>query len=129
MLAKALEGSLAAQITKPGELVGDVSFMSPERTRGQGHVDGRSDLYSLGATVYAVLTGKPPFEGMSLVETLGKIRQAEPKKPRHYQPAIPEAFEALVLKMLAKQPADRPQTAADLLASLERLAKMNGVAV
>src|SRR5262249_3204907 len=66
MLAKALEGTMVEQITRPGELVGDVAYMSPERTRGMTNVDGRSDLYGLGATLYALLTGRPPFEGATL---------------------------------------------------------------
>jgi serine/threonine protein kinase len=60
MLAKALEGALAQQVTRPGELVGDVNYMSPERTRGQTDgVDGRSDLFGLGATCYALLSPGP----------------------------------------------------------------------
>jgi serine/threonine protein kinase len=129
MLAKALEGSLANQITKPGEILGDVAYISPERTKGTAEIDGRSDIFSLGATIYALLTGRPPFEGLSLLDTIMKIRQAEPKKPKQFQPAIPDAFESLVLKMLAKKPEDRPQTAAELLAALERLAKMHGAPV
>jgi serine/threonine protein kinase len=69
MLAKSIENTAAAQITRPGELVGDVEYMSPERTRGTTEVDVRSDLYGLGATVYALLTGRPPCTGMTLVET------------------------------------------------------------
>src|ERR1700736_4497671 len=65
MLAKALEGVLARQITRPGELLGDVRYMSPERTRESAGVDGRSDIYSLGAVVYTVLTGRPPVAGRS----------------------------------------------------------------
>ncbi len=130
MLAKALEGTLAKQVTKPGELVGDVSYMSPERTRGSGaEIDGRSDVYSLGATVYALLTGRPPFEGGSLVETITKIRSAEPVKPKKFQLAIPDLFEGIVLQMLAKRPEDRFQSAKDLVAQLERVAKFNGVTV
>ena len=88
MLAKALEGSLAETITRPGELVGDVRYMSPERAIGGGQVDARSDLYSLGALVYALLTGRPPLEGDTLAETLALIRNAEPVKPKRYQMAI-----------------------------------------
>ncbi len=70
MLAKALEGNLAQQITRPGELVGDVAYMAPERTRGAGAPDGPADLYGLGATVYAQITGRPPFSGSSVVDLL-----------------------------------------------------------
>jgi hypothetical protein len=130
MLAKALEGTLAETITRPGEIVGDVSYMSPERTKGSAaEVDGRSDIYSLGATVYALLTGRPPFIGDSLTDTVRKIRQAEPEKPKKYQLSIPDQFEGVVLKMLAKRPEDRYQTASELLKELERVAKFQGVTV
>jgi pSer/pThr/pTyr-binding forkhead associated (FHA) protein len=129
MLAKALEGTLAQQITRPGELLGEIRYMAPERTRGTADIDGRSDIYGLGATVYALLTGRPPLEAGSLPDTIMKIRQAEPEKPRKYQLAIPEAFEGTVLRMLAKRPEDRHQTAADLLEDLERVAKFQGVVV
>ncbi|HEV3260658.1 MAG TPA: FHA domain-containing serine/threonine-protein kinase [Gemmataceae bacterium] len=129
MLAKALEGTMAQQITRPGEMVGDVQYMSPERTRGTADVDGRSDIYGLGATVYALLTGRPPFAGGSLTETVLKIRQAEPEKPRKFALSIPNLFEGTVLKMLAKRPEDRHQTAAELLTDLERVAKFQGLTV
>jgi serine/threonine protein kinase len=125
MLAKALEGALAQQITRPGELLGDVVYMSPERTRGASEGDdGRSDLYGLGATVYALLTGRPPFEGATLVEKVTRIRQTEPVRPTKFQLAIPSRFEGLVLKLLAKRPEDRYQSASELLAELERLGKL-----
>jgi len=129
MLAKALEGSLAIQITRRGEIVGDVAYMSPERTRGTQDVDGRSDIYSLGATVYALLTGRAPFEGSTLPDTILKIRQAEPEKPKKYQLSIPDLSEGTTLKMLAKRPDDRYQSAGHLLADLERVAKFQGVTV
>lgn len=127
MLAKALEGAAAQQITKPGEIVGDIAYMAPERTRGLTEVDGRSDLYGLGATVYALLTGRPPFTGKSLVETVTRIRQTEPEKPTKYQMSIPPRFEGVVLKLLAKRPEDRYQSAAELLTELERIGKMHGI--
>jgi pSer/pThr/pTyr-binding forkhead associated (FHA) protein len=129
MLAKALEGAGAEQITRPGELLGDVRYMSPERTRATAEVDGRSDIYSLGATVFALLTGRPPFEGATLLETITKIRQAEPAKPKKFQLSIPDLFEGTVLRMLAKRPDDRYQTPASMLADLERVAKFQGMAL
>jgi serine/threonine protein kinase len=130
MLAKALEGTLAEQITRPGELVGDIAYMSPERTRGgTAVVDCRSDIYSLGATVYALLTGRPPFDGGSLPETILKIRQDEPIKPRKFQLGIPDMFEGTVLTMLAKRPEDRLQSASQCLVELERVAKFQGMTV
>jgi serine/threonine protein kinase len=128
MLAKAIEGGASQQVTKPGEVVGDLNYMSPERTRGQHEaVDGRSDLFSLGATCYALLTGKSPFAGSTLVETITKIRSAEPLAPNTFQLGIPPAFEGVILKLLAKNPDHRYQSAKDLLAELDRIGKMNGV--
>jgi serine/threonine protein kinase len=129
MLAKALEGTLAQQITRPGELVGDVGYMSAERTRGTQDVDGRSDLYGLGATVYALIAGRPPFGGGSILETITRIRSAEPEKPKKYQMAIPDMFEGTVMKLLSKRPEERFQTARELLVELERVGKFNGVSI
>ncbi len=127
MFAKATEGSLAQQITRPGELVGDVTYMSPERTRGQtDEVDGRSDLYGLGATVYALLTGRPPCDGTTLVEKITRIRQVQPEAPTKFQMSIPGQFEGVVMKLLAKRPDDRYQTAGELVRQLERVGKFHG---
>jgi serine/threonine protein kinase len=127
MLAKALEGVMAKDVTKPGELVGDVAYMAPERTTSAAQVDGRSDLYGLGATLYALLTGKPPFAGNSLPDLIRKIRSAEPEKPKKYQLSIPDMFQGTVLKLLAKQPAERFQSAAELLDDLKRVGRFSGV--
>jgi serine/threonine protein kinase len=127
MLAKALEGTLAQQITRPGELLGDVAYMAPERTKGVGEVDGRSDLYGLGATVYALVAGRPPFAESSLPELISKIRTAEPEKPKKYQMGIPDLFQGTMMKLLAKRPDERFQTATELLAELDRVGKFAGV--
>jgi serine/threonine protein kinase len=127
MLAKALEGNLAQKVTRQGSLVGDVGYMAPERTRGAGEIDGRSDLYGLGATVYALMTGRPPFTAHSLPELITRIRTAEPEKPRKYQMAVPDLFQGVVLKLLAKRPDERYQTAKELLVDLERVGKFSGV--
>ncbi len=127
MLAKAMEGALAEQLTRPGEILGDLRYMSPERTLGGPDVDGRSDLYSLGALVYAMMTGRPPFEGGSLVETIMKIRSGVPIKPKQFQMSIPDRFQGIVLKLLEKRPEDRFQTATQLLKELERVAKFSNV--
>jgi serine/threonine-protein kinase len=129
MLAKALEGALARQVTKSGELLGEVAYLSPERTYGTSGVDGRADLYGLGATVYALLTGRPPFTAGTLQELIPKIRGQEPEKPKKYQLAIPDLFQGVVLRLLAKRPEDRHAGAAELLGDLERVGKFSGAAV
>jgi serine/threonine protein kinase len=129
MLAKALEGIKAKQITKPGELVGDIAYMAPERTKSDVEVDTRADIYGLGATLYALLTGKPPFQGKSLVETIAQIRQADPVPPKKFQLSIPDQFQDVVMVMLAKRPELRHQTPADAARALERVAKYQGVTI
>ena len=129
MLAKALEGGPAQQLTRPGEVLGDIRYMSPERVAGNALVDERSDIYSLGALVYALLTGRPPLAGNTLLETLALIQTAEPVRPKKYQLSIADLFEGVVMRMLAKRPEDRFPSADDLLAHLERAVKFQGVVV
>ncbi|HWG43576.1 MAG TPA: protein kinase [Gemmataceae bacterium] len=127
MLAKATEGSMAQQITHANEMLGDVRYMSPEQTFGPDQMDNRSDIYSLGALLYATLTGQPPFEAGNLIETITRIRQAPVVMPKKYQMSIPDAFQAVILRMLAKRPEERYQTAGELVRELERIAKYQGV--
>jgi serine/threonine protein kinase len=129
MLAKAMEGIKAKQITKPGELVGDIAYMAPERTRSDVEVDTRADIYGLGATLYALLTGKPPFQGKNLVETIAQIRQADPVPPKKFQLSIPDQFQDAVIVMLAKRPELRYQTPTEAARALERIAKFQGIAI
>jgi serine/threonine protein kinase len=127
MLVKALEGTLAKQVTQPGQLIGDVPYMSPERTRDSG-ADCRSDIYGLGATLYALLTGRPPFESSSLPDLIRMVRECEPVKPKKYQLSIDDLFQDLVMRMTAKRPEDRQQTPRELLRDLSRIGKYNGLA-
>lgn len=127
MFAKALEGTAAAQLTRPGQLIGELAYMSPERTRGTTDVDCRSDIYGLGATIYALLTGRPPFADSSMPVLIGKIRSEEPVKPTKYQLSIPDLFQGVVMKALAKRPEDRYQSATELLKDLERVGKYTAV--
>jgi serine/threonine protein kinase len=130
MLARALEGKRAEHVTSLNELLGDIRYLSPERTSGDPRlVDARSDLYSLGATIYALLAGRPPLESPSYVEAIVKIRQTRPQSPKLHQPALPAAFEAVVMRLLEKEPEDRFQRAAELLAELDRIARAERVEV
>ncbi len=126
MLAKALDDMGGERITTAGEVVGDVFFLSPEQLSGEAHIDARADIYSLGATMYAILTGRPPFEG-STAEVIGRVISAPPVPPTKYHLAIPAAFEGVVLRMLAKRPDDRFESATQLLQDLERVGKFQGV--
>jgi serine/threonine protein kinase len=127
MLATALEGEVARKI-RQGELTGALPYMAPERT-ASGPVDARCDVYSLGATMYAMLVGRPPFTGDSLEEVVRKIRQESPTPLRALQPKVPEPLEGLVLRLLAKRPQERPQSAAELVKALAGYAQAQGVTV
>jgi len=127
MLAKALEGTKVEQITQPGQLIGPIPFMPPERTLGSSDVDCRADIYSLGATVYALLTGRPPIEGGNLPELIMKIRDETPQRPKDFQLSIDDMFEGVVMRMLEKRPEERFQEPADLVKELERIAQFQNL--
>ncbi len=128
MLAKALEGELAVQITQPGQLIGEIEYLAPERTMAEGVIDIRSDLYGLGATCYALLTGHSPAEGKNLTEILQRIRRDIPRPPREFQLAVNEWFQDLiVMRLLAKNPAERFQTPEALLEELDRIGRYNSL--
>jgi serine/threonine protein kinase len=107
----------------PDERFDVIAYQSPERTMDLHDVDARSDIFSLGACVYGVLTGRPPFQGQTPSEIIQKIRNTPPIEPRRILASTPPQFEAIILKMMAKQPEDRFQTAAAVVESLEGLVK------
>ena len=127
MLAKALEESNAQQITRPGEILGSLPYVSPESTAADPKLDCRSDIYGLGATIYATLTGRPPFESKSRTQLLKQIQEETPRRPKEFQLAIADVFEGAVMKMLAKKPDDRYTTPRALLQDLERIGKYQGL--
>jgi serine/threonine protein kinase/WD40 repeat protein len=106
-------------LTQQDSLLGTPRYMSPEQAR-IGPIDGRSDVYSLGATLYELLTLRPPFEGRSAAELVEQISSREPVAPRRSDPRIPRDLETILLKTLAKRPADRYATAAELADDLQR---------
>lgn len=127
MLAKALQGTLAQQVTQPGQILGEIPYLAPERTRADAEVDTRSDIYGLGATCYALLTGHAPATGDSMPEIIKNVRETVPEKPKVYQLAVNEIFQDVVMKMIAKDPAQRYQSPAELLKELMRIGKFNNL--
>jgi serine/threonine-protein kinase len=102
-----------AAATATGAILGTPSYMSPEQARGEP-VDHRSDLFSLGCVLYAMSTGERAFKGGSGFLVLKRVCEEEPRPIRHINPEVPEWFAAIVEKLLAKSPADRFQSAAEL---------------
>jgi serine/threonine protein kinase len=121
-LAKALSGSALRQMSMRTKIPEELPYMAPEQTQPNANLDPRTDIYSLGTVVYTLLTGKPPIIGKSSAETIAMVREVDPPEPRQWQPTMPEAFEAAVLKMLAKRPEDRFQDAGELLTELCQIA-------
>jgi serine/threonine-protein kinase len=117
-LAREVTGQ-ATTIT--GGVVGTPQYMAPEQARGDhARLDRRSDVYSLGATLYELLVGRPPFDGGSVLSVLGRVLEDDPPPPRSLVPSLPPDLEVIVLKCLEKQPERRYDTARALAEDLRR---------
>jgi serine/threonine protein kinase len=101
--------------------MGSVYYMSPEQISNSGEVDARSDLYSLGVTLYEAVTGSRPFQGESEYSICSAHMNNAPPPPREKNPAVPPELNDAILKALAKTPADRFQTAAEFRSALDRV--------
>jgi WD40 repeat protein len=112
-------GEAAGTLTQAGEFLGTPDFIAPEQAEDCRRADVRSDLYSLGATLYFLLTGQPPFPGGNLVQKLRRQLTLAPPSPAALRPDVPPAIDALVRRMLALDPTDRFQTPADLMVGLD----------
>jgi serine/threonine protein kinase/formylglycine-generating enzyme required for sulfatase activity len=106
-----------AELTKSGAVVGTPAYMSPEQARGL-KVDHRTDIFSLGTVMYRLLTGKNPFAGENIMAVLMALGMEEPTPIRELNPNVPEAVVSFVMRMMAKKPEDRPQTALEVAQGL-----------
>ncbi len=117
--AKVMDFGLArsegrSRMTQTGMIVGTVAYMAPEQALS-GTVDGRSDLYSLGAVLYEAITGKRPFEVDDPIAVISMHVNVPPVSPRFYRPEIPGVLESIILRLLAKDPTERYASADELI--------------
>src|SRR3954471_3758091 len=117
-IARALT-STAATMTQTAAIIGTAHYLSPEQARGE-HVDARSDVYSTGCMLYELLTGAPPFAGDTAVAVAYQHVREDPMPPSRLESDVTSPLDAIVLKAMAKNPANRYQTAADMRADIER---------
>ncbi len=110
-----------SRITSEGMMVGTVAYMAPEQALG-GEVDTSADLYSLGALLYELLTGRPPFMGGDAVSIISQHLNTQPMAPWWHNPNVPRALGTLVLELLAKNTEERPASAAGVRRRLEEIA-------
>jgi serine/threonine-protein kinase len=115
------DGLAAASMTTSGVVMGTPLYMSPEQCRGASECDPRSDLYSLGCVVYEMIAGRPPFYGQGGGEVIAAHLHAPVPSLRRADPSVPAAVDALVQRLLAKDPGARPASAAALVAELDGL--------
>ncbi len=117
-IARALETVGGEKLSAPGVVLGVPAYISPEQAGGQGELDGRSDIYSLGCVLYEMLTGMPPFTGATRGALIARVLADAVPPIRTACPAVPPAIERAVLKALSKQPKQRFGDAAEFAAVL-----------
>jgi serine/threonine protein kinase/tetratricopeptide (TPR) repeat protein len=113
--------TIDATLTMAGSTFGTIAYMSPEQARGQS-LDARTDLFSFGAVLYEMATGRLPFPGDSTADILASLLARDPEPVRKLNPAIPKELERIILKLLAKDKTQRYQSASEVRADLEKLA-------
>jgi serine/threonine protein kinase len=119
--ADATPRPLHTMLTQAGRIVGTPDFMAPEQARDSHQVDIRADLYSLGCTFYFLLTARMPFPGGTALEKLLRHNSETPRPVEQVRPQIPPAVAAVVRRLMAKQPAERYQTPAELVGVLDAI--------
>jgi serine/threonine protein kinase len=108
-------------LTLSGMIMGTPSYMAPEQARTGVPVDGRADLFSLGVVLYRLCTGRLPFIGNDMMSTLMAVATDQPPPPRLLNPELPPPIAELVVRLLAKDPADRPRSAEEVVAAIDAI--------
>jgi serine/threonine-protein kinase len=119
-IARAISAAGGTKLTETGIAIGTPAYMSPEQASGTGHVDRRSDIYSLACVLYEMLAGQPPFTGPTAQAIMARHSLDHVPRLKIVREAIPDALEAVINRALEKVPADRYQTAAQFAEALER---------
>jgi serine/threonine-protein kinase len=116
----ALDLGAEQRLSRAGDVAGTPGYLSPEQAAGLPQLDARSDVFSLGAVLYELLTGQPPFQGGTARDLLRRIREEDPALPRRIDPAIPRDLQNICLKALEKEPARRYGSAREMADDLRR---------
>lgn len=114
-------GDTPDRVTQTGAVLGTPPYISPEQVRGSRDIDGRADIYSLGGTLYHMLTGKTPYLGANGPDIMAKHLSAPVPNPQRVSPETSEPAAKLVQKMMQKNPDDRPQTGRDVVDMIDRI--------
>jgi len=125
--AKLVDFGVAAaedtKLTQTGAIIGTPSYMAPEQAEGEAAVDARADIYSLGATLFELVSGRPPHVGPTPVAVLARLVTTPPPRLRSLVPEAPLALDELIGKLLATQPSERPQSAGEIAGRLRIIAR------
>ena len=118
-IMRAVEQNDGAGLTLPGRLLGTPNYMSPEQATSGSQTDGRSDIFSLGASFYHLLTGRPPFHARGIARILQNVLHKKPRDPRELRPDLSERTAEILLKCLAKSPNERYASCNELAGEIE----------
>ncbi len=125
-IARAISAAGGQNLTQPGLFLGTPHYTSPEQVGGDRPVDGRSDLYSLGCVLFEMLTGKPPMAHLSDLALIAQRLTSPAPSLRSIMPSVPDVIDELVARLLAREPADRYQTASEVAQRLSTISTETG---
>ncbi|MEM9367496.1 MAG: FHA domain-containing serine/threonine-protein kinase [Planctomycetota bacterium] len=129
VLSRAQDLISAPQLTRPGDVLGEIAYIAPERFLNGAVQDPRSDQYGLGATLYTLLCGRPPYDALDVGGIIEQTRSHSPQHPIEFQLGLDERFGDVVMKMISKSPENRFSSSEELIERLAEVGKMAGIRV